>query len=134
MSAETILIVEDNDSNRALVEKILSTHGYRLLIALNGREAIEIATREHPDLILMDMKLPKVDGYQATRTLNQQPETADIPIVALTAHAMDGDRQKALEAGCDGYISKPIDTRTFPEQVREYLDVARAEEGATADA
>jgi two-component system cell cycle response regulator DivK len=97
------------------------------LTALDGREAIEIATLEHPDLILMDMKLPRMDGYQATRMLKQQSTTADIPIVALTAQAMEGDRQKALEAGCDGYISKPIDTRAFPEQVKGFLDLTRCD-------
>ncbi len=127
MTLATILIVEDHDSNRALVERVLSEYGYCLLTALDGREAIEIATLEHPDLILMDMKLPRVDGYQATRTLKQQSMTADIPIVALTAQAMEGDRQKALEAGCDGYISKPIDTRAFPEQVKRFLDLTRSD-------
>jgi two-component system cell cycle response regulator DivK len=127
MTLATILIVEDHDSNRALVERVLSEYGYCLLTALDGREAIEIATLEHPDLILMDMKLPRMDGYQATRMLKQQSTTADIPIVALTAQAMEGDRQKALEAGCDGYISKPIDTRAFPEQVKGFLDLTRCD-------
>ena len=121
---ETILIVEDSALNRKLVQTLLRPHGYRLLIAVDGQEAIEIATREHPDLILMDMQLPKVSGYDATQTLKTQPETADIPIVALTAHAMAEECEHALSIGCDGYITKPIDTRAFPGQVKEYLAAA----------
>lgn len=122
MANETILIVEDSLLNRKLVEAVLKPHGYRLLIAVDGKEGIEVATREKPDLILMDMQMPKVSGYDATRTLKSQPETAHIIIVALTAHAMEGERERAIAAGCDGYIAKPIDTRTLPVQVREYLD------------
>jgi CheY-like chemotaxis protein len=119
---ETILIVEDNLLNRKLVEAILKPLGYRLLTAVNGEEGIEVATRERPDLILMDLQLPKVSGYDATEVLKSQPETAHITIVALTAHAMADERARAMAAGCDGYITKPVDTRTFPGQVREYLD------------
>ncbi|MFQ6099966.1 MAG: response regulator [Anaerolineae bacterium] len=122
MADETILIVEDNLLNRKLAETLLRLHGYRLLIAVDGKEAIEIATREKPDLILMDMQLPKISGYDATQTLKSQPETAHIPIVALTAHAMADEREQAMALGCDGYITKPIDTRAFAGQVREYLD------------
>ena len=122
MADKTILIVEDNLLNRKLLEIILRPYGYRLLVALNGKEAIEIATREQPGLILMDMHLPKVSGYDATKTLKSQPETAHIPIVALTAQAMADERQHALAVGCDDYISKPIDTRAFPDQVKRYLD------------
>jgi two-component system cell cycle response regulator DivK len=122
MSNETILIVEDSKLNRKLVETVLRPHDYRLLIAVDGQEALDTATRERPDLILMDMQLPKISGYDATQTLKAQPETADIPIVALTAHAMEDERERAKAAGCDGYITKPINTRTFPEQVKEHLD------------
>ena len=122
MAGETILIVEDSVLNRKLVETVLRPQGYRLLLAVDGEEAIEIATREQPDLILMDMQLPKVSGYDATQTLKSQPETAHIPIVALTAHAMADERERALAVGCDGYITKPIDTRAFPGQVRQHLD------------
>lgn len=125
MAGEIILMVEDNALNRKLVEAILRPQGYRLLIAVDGKEGIEIATREQPDLILMDMGLPKVNGYEATRTLKSQPETAHIPIVALTSHAMESERERALAVGCDGYITKPIDTRAFPGQVRQYLDLQR---------
>ena len=122
MADETILVVEDSALNRKLVQAVLRPHGYRLLIATDGEEGIEIATREQPDLILMDMQLPKVSGYDATRTLKSQPETKHVTIVALTAHAMADERERALAIGCDGYITKPIDTRTFPDQVRQYLD------------
>ena len=122
MADETILIVEDNLLNRRLLEIILQPHGYRLLIAVNGVEAVRIATCEQPDLILMDMHLPKISGYDATKILKSQPETAHIAIVALTAQAMEDQRQRALAVGCDDYISKPIDTRAFPDQVRQYLE------------
>jgi len=122
MANETILVVEDSALNRKLVEAVLRPHGYRLLIAVDGAEGIEVATREKPDLILMDLQLPKIGGLDATQTLKSQPETAHIPIVALTAHAMEEERERAIEIGCDGYITKPIDTRAFPGQVREYLD------------
>lgn len=121
MADETILIVEDSALNRKLVETVLQPHGYRLLTAVNGEEGVEVATCEKPDLILMDVQLPKMSGYDATRILKAQPETAHIPIVALTAHAMEGERERSEEAGCDGYLTKPIDTRIFPGQVRAYL-------------
>lgn len=127
MAGETILIVEDNLLSRKLVETVLRPHGYRLLLAVDGEEVLKIAPHERPDLILMDMQLPKVSGYDATRTLKVQPEIAHIPIVALTAHAMMDEREQALAAGCDGYITKPIDTRAFPGQVRQYLDSRRKE-------
>ena len=130
MANETILIVEDSLLNRKLVQAVLGPHNYHLLIAVDGEEAIEVATRERPDFILMDLQLPKVSGYDATQRLKSQPETADIPIVALTAHAMAEERERALAAGCDGYITKPIDTRVFPGQVRQYLD---AREGGTGE-
>ena len=121
MPDETILIVEDSAMNRKLVTTILQPHGYNLLIAVDGEQGIEIATRERPDLILMDMQLPKVSGYDAAQTLKSQPETAHIPIVALTAHAMENERERAMAACCDGYITKPINTRTFPDLMRQYL-------------
>ena len=122
MADETILIVEDSPLNRKLVETLLRSHGYRLLIAVDGEEAIELATREKPDLILMDMQLPKISGYEATQNLKSQPETAHITIVAVTAHAMDDERERAEAVGCDGYITKPIDARAFPGQLTQHLD------------
>jgi len=124
MANETILIVEDNPLNRKLVETVLKPHGYRLLVSVDGEEAIKVATHEGPDLVLMDMQLPKIDGYKATQILKSQPRTAHIPIVAMTAYAMAEEREKAQAAGCDGYITKPINTRAFPGQVRAHLDSA----------
>jgi CheY-like chemotaxis protein len=118
---EAILIVEDNAVSRKLVETVLGPHGYHLLFAKSGQEAIKIATQEHPDLILMDMKLPGISGCDAVQALKSQPTTENIPVVALTAHAIGSERQRALDAGCEGYIIKPIDTRAFPAQLRQYL-------------
>jgi two-component system cell cycle response regulator DivK len=116
-----ILIVDDNQDSRELVVKVLKTKGYQTIEAVDGEEALEKAVVERPDLILMDRSLPKIDGYEVTRRLKGQEEFKDIPIVALTAHAMRGDREKALEAGCEGYISKPINVRELPSQIGSYL-------------
>jgi two-component system, cell cycle response regulator DivK len=118
---ETILIVEDNYPNRKLIETVLRPLGYRLLIATNGIEAIELACREKPDLILMDLQLPIVSGYETTRQLKNIPDVAGIPVVALTAHVMTEDRQHAMACGCAGFIAKPINTRTFPSDIRQYF-------------
>lgn len=119
--SKKVLIVDDNQDSRELVVKILKARGYQMIEAVDGEEALEKAAAEKPDLILMDRSLPKIDGYEVTRRLKGREEFKDIPIVALTAHAMTGDREKALEAGCDGYISKPIDVRSLPELIRSYL-------------
>jgi len=116
-----ILIVEDNRDSRELVVKILKNKGYQTLEAIDGEEALEKAVAERPDLILLDISIPKIDGFEVCRRLKSQEEFKDIPIVALTAHAMRGDREKALEVGCEGYISKPINVRELPEQVRSFL-------------
>ena len=116
-----ILIVDDNQDSRELVVKVLKTRGYETIEAVDGGEALEKAAAERPDLILMDRSIPKIDGYEVTRRLKGQQEFKHIPIVALTAHAMRGDREKALEAGCEGYISKPINVRKLPEQIAAYL-------------
>jgi CheY-like chemotaxis protein len=119
--AEAILVVEDNRISRQLVETVLKPHGYRLLFARNGQEAIEIATEKRPSLVLMDLKLPGMSGFEATQVLKSQPQTASIPVVALTAHAVGSERQRAEDAGCEGYIIKPIDTRAFADQLKQYL-------------
>ncbi len=116
-----ILIVDDNQDSRELVVKILKTRGYQTIEAVDGEEALEKAMAERPDLILMDRSIPKIDGYEVTKRLKSQEEFKDILIVALTAHAMRGDREKALEAGCEGYISKPINVRELPKLIRSYL-------------
>lgn len=116
-----ILVVDDNRDSRELVVKVLKNKGYEMIEATDGEEALEKAVAERPDLILMDIAIPKIDGYEVTRRLKSKEEFKDIPIVALTAHAMRGDREKALEAGCEGYISKPINVRELPEQISSYL-------------
>lgn len=118
---EKILYIEDSSSNRLLVRRILLVEDYEVLEAEDGIIGIEIARQEHPDLILMDMNLPDVDGYEMTRRIRATPELADIPIVAMTANVMEGDREKTLEAGCVGYIPKPIDVDELPQQVAQYL-------------
>ena len=104
-----ILLVEDNEMNRDMLSRRLQTRGYEVTIAVDGKVGIEMAQATLPDLILMDMSLPVVDGWEATRTLKGAPETRHIPVIALTAHAMSTDRDKALEAGCDDYDTKPIE-------------------------
>ena len=104
-----ILVVEDNEMNRDMLSRRLVRKKYEVLVAVDGRESVEMARSEAPDLILMDMSLPVMDGWEATRQLKASPETQVIPIIALTAHAMSGDREKALEAGCDDYDTKPVE-------------------------
>ena len=104
-----ILYVEDNDDNVFVVKTRLERAGYTILVAVNGQEGIDMARAESPDLILMDLSLPEVDGWEATRRLKSAEDTKRIPIVALSAHAMAGDREKALEAGCDDFDTKPVD-------------------------
>jgi two-component system cell cycle response regulator DivK len=118
---EVILIAEDDRVSRRLIETLLKPRGYRLLFAKDGHEAIQLATRERPSLVLMDLKLPGLSGYEAARALRSQPETAHIPIVALTAHALGKERQRAMAAGCQGYILKPISTRSFADQLSEHI-------------
>jgi two-component system, cell cycle response regulator DivK len=104
-----ILLVEDNEMNRDMLSRRLQRRGYEVVIAVDGQEGVGLAQVEAPDLILMDMSLPVMDGWEATRLLKAASETMAIPVLALTAHAMSGDREKAMEAGCDDYDAKPID-------------------------
>ena len=122
-----ILVVDDNDAGQLLVCTVLQLEGFRVDSAGSSAEVLERLTARAPDLILMDMQLPGQDGLALTRQLKADPATATIPIVALTAHAMAGHREQALAAGCSGYISKPIDTRTLGHQVREFLPAERLE-------
>ena len=119
---DLILIVEDNETNQMLVRAVLEMDGYRVALAGSADEAWQELRQDTPGLILMDVQLPGQDGLSLTRDLKADPITAGIPVVALTAHAMIGDRELALEAGCAGYIAKPIDTRMFAGQVRQFLD------------
>ena len=120
-SLPNILVVEDNQDNREMVVKVLKFNGYQVVEAVDGEEAIEKAKTEHPDLILLDIFLPKMDGYEATRRLKGDTSLRNIPIIALTAHAMKGSMEEALAAGCDGYIPKPIDVRELPKQIQHFL-------------
>ncbi len=119
--AKRILIVEDNPDNRILITDVLISMNYEVLVAEDGQEAVQQAETHIPDLILMDLSLPKLDGWTAARAIKAQAELAHIPIVALTAHAMVGDREKALQAGCDDYVSKPIDMRELSSKLRHFL-------------
>lgn len=116
-----ILLVEDNEMNRDMLAKRLSRRGYEVMVAVNGRDGVEAAQRELPDLILMDMSLPEIDGWEATRILKADSKTAVIPVLALTAHAMEGDREKAVEAGCDDYDTKPIELNRLIEKMKHLL-------------
>jgi len=118
---EKILIVEDNSQNMKMIEMLLRSRNYTLLKAIDGKEALDVATRECPDLIIMDMQLSKVSGLEVTRRLRQMPDYSNIPIIALTAYAMKGDKERFLEAGCDAYLSKPFNTRELPEMIAEML-------------
>jgi len=104
-----ILLVEDNEMNRDMLSRRLERKGYQVVLAVDGQAGVEMALSEAPDLVLMDMSLPVLDGWEATRRLKAQPGTRHIPVIALTAHAMSSDREKALEAGCDEYDTKPIE-------------------------
>jgi CheY-like chemotaxis protein len=123
VSAPHILVVEDNETNQMLTMAVLERDGYRVSVAGSTAEARERLAADQPDLILMDVQLPGEDGLTFTRALKDDPATRSIPVVAMTAHAMHGDAELAIEAGCSGYIAKPIDTRALAEQVRRYLAV-----------
>ena len=120
-SDHTILIVEDNEDNLVIYSTILSHVGYRVLEARDGETGIRMAHTEHPDLILMDVSIPVIDGWEATRRLKADPETANIPIFALTAHALESDRERAKAVGCDGYLPKPAEPPTVLATVQRQL-------------
>jgi two-component system cell cycle response regulator DivK len=120
-SVKTVLVVEDDQDNREMVIKVLKHNGYRAIEAVDGEEAVERAKAENPDLILLDLYIPKMDGYEVTRTLKGDQGLQHIPIIALTAQAMKGNREEALAAGCDGYIPKPINVRELPKQIERFL-------------
>jgi two-component system, cell cycle response regulator DivK len=124
MAEELILIVEDNEKNLKLVRDLLSQTGFRTSEARNAEDALELAAADPPDLILMDIELPGMGGFDALRELKGNPATAEIPVCALTAFAMNDDRERCLRAGFDGYLSKPITVAEFPQQVRDLLDGA----------
>ena len=116
-----ILLVEDNEMNRDMLSRRLKRRGYEVVMAIDGGEGVSLVSSEHPDLILMDMSLPVIDGWTATRQIKSNPHTNSIPIIALTAHAMSGDREKALKAGCDDYDTKPIELPRLLEKIKALL-------------
>jgi CheY-like chemotaxis protein len=122
MADNRILLVEDNPMNRRVAEFLLKAQGYIVYEAKDGQEACDLAKKHLPDLILMDLQLPGVDGFATTRAIKQNASTQNIPIVALSAYAMSGDADRAIEAGCDGYITKPIDPDEFPKTVASFLE------------
>jgi two-component system cell cycle response regulator DivK len=124
MSDARILYIEDNPENRLLVRRILEVEGYVVLEATDGPAGLEMAVRLQPDLILLDINLPEIDGYDLARRFRDTPSLGGVPILALTANVMQGDRERTLDAGCDGYIQKPIDVDKLPQQVRRALQKA----------
>ncbi len=117
-----ILLVEDNEMNRDMLSRRLARRGFEVVVAVDGREGVAAAERESPDLILMDMSLPVTDGWEATRLIRAGAATAGIPVIALTAHAMAGDRDKALEAGCNDYDTKPVELERLLAKIARLLD------------
>jgi CheY-like chemotaxis protein len=116
-----VLLVEDNEMNRDMLSRRLERKGFEVVFALDGQAAVEMAQSEHPDLILMDMSLPVMDGWEATRQIKALDQLKNIPVIALTAHAMSGDREKALQAGCEEYDTKPVDFPRLIEKINQLL-------------
>lgn len=116
-----ILLVEDNEMNRDMLSRRLLRKGYQVIVALDGAQGVELAHSETPDLILMDMSLPVLNGWDATKSIKEDPETGSIPVIALTAHAMSSDRNQALEAGCDDYDTKPIELPRLLDKIETLL-------------
>ena len=116
-----ILLVEDNEMNRDMLSRRLERRGYEITVAVDGQQGVDLASQNAPDLILMDMSLPVLDGWEATRRLKADPATQKIPVIALTAHAMSGDREKAMEAGCDDYDTKPVEFARLMEKIEALL-------------
>jgi two-component system, cell cycle response regulator DivK len=122
---KTVLLVEDNEDNLVVYRTILEHVGFRVLEARDGEEGVSRAKEHLPDLILMDISIPKIDGWEATQRLKADNSTKDIPIIALTAHALEEDRQKALQAGCDGYLAKPVEPRRVVQEVERFVGAAK---------
>jgi two-component system cell cycle response regulator DivK len=116
-----ILVIEDQEDNRKIVRDLVTASGYELMEASTGEEGLEVAVRERPDLILMDIQLPGIDGYEVTRRIKADPDLCKIPIIAVTSYALSGDDKKAFSAGCDGYVTKPYSPRLLLAKMREYL-------------
>ena len=125
MSAGRILVVEDNMDTYELVKFILEKNGFETFLAMNGRDGVNAATKQKPDLIIMDLSMPEMDGWTATRMIKGNQQTSTIPLIALTAHALPGDRKRAFDAGCDEYITKPMDLVDLLETVNDWMHKAR---------
>ncbi|TEU16891.1 MAG: response regulator [Anaerolineales bacterium] len=128
MDGAKVLYIEDNVENRTLVKRVLEVEGYVVLEADGGIDGLRIVREEAPDLVLIDINLPEIDGYEITTRLRQMEGLNDIPIVALTANVLKGDRERSLDAGCDGYIQKPIDVDLLPAQIAAFLRQARQQQ------
>lgn len=120
--SKTILFVEDQEDNRRIMRDLLNSAGYKTIEAVTGLEGVAAAEREHPDLILMDIQLPEIDGHEATRRIKANPGLRDIPIIAVTSYALSGDDVKSFEAGCDAYVTKPFSPRELLAKVREFVE------------
>ena len=118
---QRILVVEDTEDNRRIIRDLLTARGYDLIEAADGAAGVAMAQQERPDLILMDIQLPEIDGYEATRRIRAVPELAKVPIIAVTSYALSGDEAKTREAGCDGYVAKPFSPRDLLAKVRQFL-------------
>ena len=116
-----ILVVDDNDTNLYLIRFILQKGGHEVIEARDGLEGVKLALDEKPDLVIMDIQLPGIDGHEATRRIRGKESEQDLPIIALTAHVMTGDREETLAAGCNSYIAKPIDVKVFAQEIRRYM-------------
>jgi two-component system cell cycle response regulator DivK len=119
---KTILVVEDQEDNRQILRDLLGSAGFRMIEAHDGREALTVARSERPNLILMDIQLPILDGYEATRSIKRDPELKHIPVIAVTSYALSGDEQKAREAGCDAYVAKPYSPRHLLTKIGQFLE------------
>lgn len=119
--SKRILVVEDQEDNRRIMHDLLSDAGFEVLEAVSGDKGVEMAETHQPDLILMDLQLPGIDGYEATRQIKAQPALEKIPVIAVTSYALSGDNDRALEAGCDGYFSKPVSPRKLLETIKDNL-------------
>ncbi len=118
---QQILVIEDQEDNRIILRDLLTSAGFEVIEALNGQEGVSMAEAQKPDLILMDIQLPVVDGYEATRRIKANPALDSIPVIAVTSYALSGDEAKAMAAGCDGYVTKPFSPRLLLAKVREFL-------------
>ncbi len=123
MEGKRILVVDDDKKNRYLVSFLLEKEGFEVVIATNGLEGVEVAKKQQVDLIIMDIKMPKMDGYEATKRIRRLKKYKSIPIIALTSYAMMEDKEKAMKAGCTGYMSKPITPETFTKEIKKFLEV-----------